>query len=519
MDPSWVANLRYDLPAGLVVFLVALPLCLGIALASDAPLMSGVVAGVVGGTVIAALSGSALSVSGPAAGLAVIVAEGVHTLGAFEAVAMAVVLAGLIQLAMGLARMGFVASLFPHSVIKGMLAAIGIILILKQIPHALGRDQDYEGDLDFWLAGGDNTFTEILHAMASASPGVVVVTLVSLAILVAWESSWIKGQAWSTLVPGALVAVVSSVLINEAYGLWLPGWHIQATDGHMVEIPVLSSVDDLLTVLPLPDWSRATDPGVLKLAVVLAIIASIETLLSVEAVDRLDPFRRLSPMNRELAAQGVGNTLSGLVGGLPITAVIVRSSANVYSGGRTRVSAIVHGILLIVLVLSVPLLLNRVPLAALAAVLLVVGYKLARISLFREMWVRGLDQFIPFVVTVIVTVVSDLLTGVAVGVAVGGLMVLATNHHSAIAVVHDDGDWLVKFLKDVSFVNKARLRKVLTSIPNGSRVIIDGSRAAFIDHDIRETVEDFVQSAPQRDLHVELMHCEPRPFPLRLPGA
>lgn len=517
--PTTGHTLGADLPAAIVVFLVALPLCLGIALASEAPLMSGIIAGVIGGIVIGALSGSSLSVSGPAAGLAVIVAEGIHELGGFEAFLCAVILAGAFQLALGALRLGVLASLFPHSVIRGMLAAIGIILILKQIPHALGRDEDYEGDLGFWVPGTEeNTFTEILHAIASFNPGVVAVTAVSLGILLLWQRPFIADQKWSKVIPGPLVAVVAAVAMNALLGAVAPTWAVLGSEGHLVSLPADGSVSDRMFALPRPDWSRFADPVVWKVAAVIATIASIETLLSVEAIDKLDPQRRTTPTNRELLAQGTGNIISGLAGGLPVTSVIVRSSANLYSGAKSRVSAIVHGFMLLILVAAVPMLLNRIPLAALAAVLLVVGYKLASVEVFKRMWNDGVDQFLPFVTTIVVTVFSDLLAGVAVGVLVAAAMVLLTNRADAIRVAHEETTWLVKFTKDVSFLNKPRLRTALAEIPDGAHVEIDAGRASFIDHDILEVLQDFEAGAAHRNITVNIRGLKRRPFPLQVPA-
>ncbi|MCB9678308.1 MAG: SulP family inorganic anion transporter [Alphaproteobacteria bacterium] len=519
LEPGVLPNLRYDVPAGLVVFLVALPLCLGIALASDAPLIAGIVSGVVAGLLVGPLSGSQLSVSGPAAGLTVLVAGGIAELGGYEAFLPAVVLAGVIQIVLGVLRGGVLANIFPSSVIEGMLAGIGVILILKQIPHALGRDTDYEGDLDFWLMGHQaHTFSEIEAAIRTPSPGVVIVTIVCLAILLLWQRPFIAKQAWSRIVPGPLVAVLAGVGINEMFGVAAPELFIRAEEGHMVKLPVLDSLGEFWRALPRPDWSRIGEPRVWSVAGTIAAVASLETLLSVEAVDKLDPYRRTSNTNRELMAQGVGNVVAGSLGGLPMTSVIVRSSTNVYSGGRTRISAVVHGILLGGLVLSVPFLLNRIPLAALAAVLLTVGYKLARVELFRKMYRAGADQFVPFLVTIAVTVFSDLLMGVMVGFAVGVVMVMITNFTTAISVVHEDGAWLVQFTKDVSFLNKTRLRRVLADIPPHSEVVIDGTRAMFIDHDIYEIVEDFKESAKHRDIRVECRRLDSKDHPIRLPG-
>ncbi len=513
-------NLRYDLPAGLVVFLVALPLCLGIALASDAPLLAGLVTGVIGGLVVGPLSGSQLSVSGPAAGLTVLVASGIQQLGGFEYFLPAVVLAGAIQLVLGLLRGGVLANFFPSPVIEGMLAGIGIILILKQIPHALGHDVGYEGDLDFWMFGGQaNTFSEIASAFYTMSPGVVLVSISCLAVLVLWQRPIIARQPWSRLLPGPLVAVALGIALNAVYGLVAPSLRITAEDGHLVQLPVLGSIGELVSSLYTPNWAHVGSSELWTVAATIAAVASLETLLSVEAVDKLDPFRRISDTNRELLAQGTGNVLSGLLGGLPMTSVIVRSSTNVYSGGRTRMAAFVHGVLLGGLVLAVPSLLNQIPLAALAAVLLNIGYKLARIELWQRMYQSGADQFIPFVVTVSVTVFSDLLTGVLTGLAIGIVMVVVTNFSTAISVVHEEGAWLVQFTKDVSFVNKTKLRTVLQSIPRGAEVMIDGTRATFIDHDILATIEDFQKSAAFRDITVQTRNLASKDHPIRLPGV
>ncbi|MCB9745585.1 MAG: SulP family inorganic anion transporter [Alphaproteobacteria bacterium] len=510
------ASLRYDLPAGMVVFLVAIPLCLGIALASDAPLVGGLITGIVAGLLVSPLSGSALSVSGPAAGLAVIVAGGIAELGSYEAFLVAVMLAGVMQLVLGVLRAGILGSAFPLSVIKGMLAGIGVIIFLKQIPHALGRDADFEGDLNFiGLDGTSNTFTEIYAAVLSASPGVMLISAICLGILILWEMEPIRTKDWSRLLPGPLVAVVAGLVVNEVLRISAPSLAILDPQ-HLVSLPAIDGPVGFFDALPRPDLSAVTNPVVWRLAAVVAIIASIETLLSVEATDKLDPFRRISKPNRELFAQGVGNVVSGALGGIPMTAVIVRSSANVYAGGRTRKSGFFHGVLLLVAVVAFPFVLNRIPLGALAAVLLVVGYKLARISLFRSMWRAGLDQFLPFVVTVTATVLTDLLTGVLLGAAVGVLMVLLTNYQSAIQVISEGNAHLVLFMKDVSFLNKTRLRKILREVPNHSEVVIDGSRATFIDRDIYDVIEDFVESARYRDITVVRRNLSSKEFPLRL---
>lgn len=498
------AHLRQDFPAGLVVFLVALPLCLGIALASDAPLMSGLITGVIAGLVVAWLSGSQLAVSGPAAGLTVIVAGGIQSQGSFAAFLAAVVLCGVMQIVFGALRAGLLGSFFPSSVIKGMLAAIGIIIILKQIPHALGRDADYEGDLAFFqFIDDENTFSEIILAIQTLQPGILLIALVSMAVLLAWESRAIKRLSWTTWIPGPLLAVVAGILVNELYGVFVPGMSQAPGSEHMVALPDIDGLGDLGALLVFPDLAAFTWTSTWVLAFTLAAVASIETLLSVEATDKLDPCKRMSPPNRELIAQGVGNIVAGAVGGLPMTAVIVRSSANIYAGARTRLSAVVHGALLAVSILLIPGILNRIPLASLAAVLILIGYKLARVSLFKQLYRAGLDQFVPFLVTVVAVNFSDLLTGVLIGLATGLIVILRASFRSAIRVVRQDDDFLIKFSKDVSFINKLKLAQALRSVPDGASVLIDGTAALHIDNDIREMIHDFQQSARHRNISVE----------------
>ena len=502
LERGWKANLRYDLPSGLVVYLVALPLCLGIALASGAPLFAGIIAGFVGGLVIGALSGSEVSVSGPAAGLAVIVAQGIADLGAFELFLVAVLISGLIQIVLGILRLGVVGDYVPNSVIKGMLAGIGIVIFLKQIPHALGRDGGFVGDLAFFqFFDGKNTVTEIAAAVMSASWEAVAITAVALVVLLIWETDGIKSRTWSTYLPGPLVVVLLGVAMNETFRAMGMGY-LSAAEGHLVQLPVARNLQELGSLSMFPDFSGFTNPSVWALAAVIALIGSVETLLSVEASDRLDPFKRISNTNRELVAQGVGNTLSGLIGGLPITSVIIRSSTNVYSGARTRSSAIFHGFLLLSTALLIPTLLNRIPLASLAAILLVIGYKLARVSLFKSMYAAGASQFLPFLVTVTVIVVTDLLTGIAAGMVVGIYFLISANYHRALVTVSEDGYYLVRFTKDLAFVHKIALKRHLRQIPDGATVHIDGTKSMFIDRDIAEIVQDFLDTAQFRGIHV-----------------
>ncbi|HMV86485.1 MAG TPA: SulP family inorganic anion transporter [Blastocatellia bacterium] len=504
--PGMFNNLKEDLPAGLVVFLVALPLCLGIALASGAPLFSGVIAGIIGGLMVALLSGSEVSVSGPAAGLAVIVAAAIQNLGSFRVFLLAVALSGVIQIALGFLRAGVIGNYVPNAVIKGMLAAIGVVIILKQIPHALGRDQNFEGDFDFFfeMDKKSNTLTDILSAIYTASPAAVVITIISLGILLLWEKPFMQRYKIFKLIPGALVVVILGVLLNAAFRMVSPDFPLKVEDGHLVTLPVSDGLGGFFQQFTLPDWSALTNKQVYITALTIAIVGSIESLLSLEAADKLDPLRRISSTNKELKAQGVGNLISGLVGGLPITAVIVRSTANVYAGARTRLSALTHGVLLFVCVLLIPNLLNYIPLCSLAAILFVIGYKLTKPELYRKMYEAGLNQFLPFIVTVLAIVFTDLLTGVLIGIVFGVFFVIRTNHHSALTLVNQDNYYLIRFNKDASFVNKTELKDKLLRIPPDSKLIIDGTKAGFIDNDIYDVVTDFLESARYRKIDVEL---------------
>ncbi|MEY4168333.1 MAG: hypothetical protein RIR52_2157 [Acidobacteriota bacterium] len=507
-QPGIRNNLKYDLPAGLVVFLVAVPLCLGIALASGAPLFAGLIAGLVGGIVIGIISGSEISVSGPAAGLAVIVATSIQNLGSFRVFLLAVAISGVFQIVVGFLRAGVFGNYVPNSVIKGMLAAIGVVIILKQIPHALGRDADYEGDFDFFLtlAGTSNTLLDIVRAVYSASPAAVLISIVSITILIAWEQPFLQRYKVFKLAPAPLLVVIVGVLINELCRIWFNGYFLRAEDGHLVTMPVATGLGDFLGQFTLPDWTAWKNRDVWFTAGTLAVVGSIETLLSIEASDKLDPFRRISNTNRELKAQGVGNLISGLIGGLPVTSVIVRSSANVYAGARTRMSAVTHGILLLVSVIAIPRLLNLIPLACLAAILLLVGYKLTKVEIYRKMYQAGFDQFLPFIVTVLAIVFTDLLTGITIGLVVGFFFVIRTNHHSSITLVSQDNYFMVRFNKDVSFINKNELKEKLMKIPSDTIVIVDGTRATYIDNDIYDVIVDFEQNAKFRNIKVELKH-------------
>ncbi len=505
-------HLKNDLPAGLVVFLVALPLCLGIALASGAPLFSGVITGIIGGLVVSWLSGSQLSVSGPAAGLTVIIMSAIQTLGSFQTLLFSVMLAGLIQIGLGLLKAGIIGAYFPVAVIKGMLAAIGLILILKQIPHAVGYDADYEGDESWSQSDTHTTLSEISYSLEALSPGAVVVSVVAILIMLLWETARFKQNPLLSLLPGPLVAVLWGIGFNLYARQYNPDWSIEQK--HLVNLPPIPDLTGFIHQLSLPDFSQWNNPAAYTIALTLALVASLETLLSLEATDKLDPLRRLAPTNRELIAQGIGNLLCGLAGGLPMTAVIVRSSANVNAGGRTKVACFVHGILLLLSALFISEYLNQIPLSSLAAILLITGYKLAKPKLFLDMFHKGASQIIPFIVTVFSILFTDLLIGIAVGMAFGLYYVIRTNFHAAISLTRHGNNYLLRMNKDVSFLNKPVLRQCIASIEPDSHVIIDGSRAIFIDQDIIETLQDFIYSASDDGITIELKNLTGLVHPL-----
>ncbi len=504
---KYAANLKYDLPASIVVFLVALPLCLGIALASGAPLFSGMIAGIIGGIVIGSLSNSHTSVSGPAAGLTAIVLAAITQLGSYEVFLLAVVLAGALQLALGLLRAGGIADFIPSSVIRGMLTGIGIIIILKQIPHAVGYDREAEGSLSFFDPSGQTTFSNLWIALKQyIHPGATLVALVAIAILIAAERPAVK--RFLGVIPGALVAVIAGILINSAFAAaGAESWIIQR--GHLVDIPVANSLTEFFSIFTLPDFSAWNNPKVYTVALTLCAVASIETLLCIEAMDREDPFKRTTNPNVELRAQGIGNILSGLIGGLPMTSVIVRSSANVNAGARTKASTILHGVFLLVSVITIPQVLNLIPLSALAAVLLMVGYKLAKPSIFKQMWHNGKYQWWPFIITVVAIVLTDLLTGVLIGLAVSAFSILYGNLKNAYYFHEEEyheGDLIrIRLSQEVSFLNKASIKRTLDHLPTGSNVLIDASDTAYIDFDVLEIIRDFAAvKAPSKGINVAL---------------
>ena len=509
------SELKSDLPASIVVFFVAVPLCLGIALASGAPLFAGIIAGIVGGILVGIVSGSPLGVSGPAAGLAVIVLTSIATLGSWPAFLLAVVIAGCIQLIMGFAKAGFIAYFFPSAVIKGMLTGIGLLIILKQIPHAIGYDKDVEGDDSFIQTTGENTFSAITKALDMVTPGAVLIAVISLAILILWDTVLTKKHKIFQLIQGPIVVVLLGILMNYFYQNGILNFTLDKD--HLVQLPVAQSLSDFFTQFTFPDFSQITNFEVWKIAIVLAIVASLETLLCVEATDKLDPYKRVTPTNRELKAQGIGNIISGLIGGLPITQVIVRSSANINFGGKTKMSAILHGVFLLISAITIAGLLNMIPLASLAAILLMVGYKLAKPALFKKMYLLGWEQFIPFASTVVAILLTDLLKGITVGVLFGIFYTLRhsyrNSHHLKEIISTKEGYQIhtMELAEEVSFFNKASVLKALNAIPNNSKVIIDCKKSKSIAHDVIEIIQDYKINAKSKNITVETLHfIEPK---------
>ncbi|QLG45500.1 SulP family inorganic anion transporter [Costertonia aggregata] len=499
--------LKNDLPASIVVFFVALPLCLGIALASGAPLFSGLIAGIVGGIVVGALSGSQIGVSGPAAGLAAIVLTAIGALGGYQNFLLAVVLGGIIQLVFGLLKAGIIGYYFPSSVIKGMLTGIGIIIILKQIPHFFGYDPDPEGDFAFFQVDGKNTFSEIFETLNNISPGATIVAILGLGILLLWDKVLSKKGKIFQLVQGPLVAVAVGIIF---FVLTKDDPALAISGNHLVSVPIPEDASSFLAQFSFPNFGAITDPQIWITAFTIALVASLETLLCVEATDKLDPHKNVTPTNRELLAQGTGNIVSGMIGGLPVTQVIVRSSANIQSGGRTKMSAIIHGFFLLISVILIPKLLNMIPLSVLAAILFIVGFKLAKPSLFRSMYKMGWKQFIPFVVTVLGIVFTDLLIGIGLGLAVGIIVILIKSYQNSHFLHIEDisnGVHKIKMTlaEEVTFFNKGAILKELDSLPEDSYLELDVRKTRYLDNDIIEILEDFSSKAKSKNINIKLI--------------
>ena len=501
------ANLKSDFSSGLVVFLVALPLCLGIALASGAPLFSGIISGVVGGIVVGYLSQSHLSVSGPAAGLTAIVLTAITDLGSFDTFLLAVLIAGFIQLALGFIKAGTISNYFPNNVIEGMLAGIGVIIILKQIPHAFGYDPDFEGDESFFQLDGQNTFSELFHVLNHVQLGSILITLISLVILIVWSK--IDFLKKIKLVPPALVAVIVSIVLNEFF-IQSGSSLVIATD-HLVSLPIPETFDELKDIIITPDFSAIFNSKVWIVALTIAIVASIETLLCIEASDRMDSQKRYTDTNVELKAQGVGNIVSSLLGGLPMTSVVVRTSANNAAGAKSKMSAIIHGLLLLVSVLSIPTILNKIPLATLASVLLLVGYKLANPKTMKHFWEKDkIFQFIPFILTFFAVVFTDLLKGVALGMIVNIIFVLMGNSKRAYKFrkeEYQEGDIIhIDLAQEVSFLNKSAIKATLNALPENSKVVINASDTVYIAHDVLDLIYEFEKiKSKESNINVKLV--------------
>lgn len=507
MNSNFFKDIKSDLPASIVVFFVALPLCLGIALASGAPLFSGVIAGIVGGIVVGMASGSQLGVSGPAAGLAVIVLSAISALGSFEVFLLAVVVAGILQFLLGYFKAGFIAHFVPSSVIKGMLTGIGLLIILKQIPHALGYDFNYEGDQSFYEMDGGNTFTTIAQAWDLLTPGALLIALVSMGVLILWDTVLIKKGKLFQILQGPIVVVLLGILFNYLFQSGILNFSLAPEQ--IVTLPIADSFGDFVGQFTFPDFSHLSNIEIYKIGLVMAIVASLETLLCVEATDKLDPLKRITPSNQVLKAQGLGNIVSGLIGGLPVTQVIVRSSANITFGGKTKLSAILHGFWLLLSAMLIASFLNMIPLASLAAILIMVGYKLAKPALFAKIYSLGWEQFAPFITTIVAILLTDLLTGIGLGLAVGVVFTLhhsyRNSHYMKETQSTEDGRVVhyIEMAQEVSFFNKASIIEALEAIPKNGKVVIDCSKSKSISYDVAEFIRDYHLHAKLKNIDVE----------------
>jgi MFS superfamily sulfate permease-like transporter len=505
-------HFKTDLSSGLVVFLIALPLCLGISLASGAPLFAGIISGILGGIVVGFLSNSQVNVSGPAASVALVILTAITTLGSYEAVLFAVILAGIVQIAMGFIGAGTIAYYFPSSMIKGILASIGLILILKQIPHSVGYNKVFVGSESFRQADGHNTLSELFYMLNDLSPGVILITLISLAIIILWDRPSLKQRfAFFRFFPAALAAVIVAIGINEIYNSYFP--HLALNANQLVTLPVARSAGEFLSFFTFPKFDQIFNIDVYFVALSIAFIASLESLLSTEAGDKLDPYKRRTSTNTELKAQGIGNIISGFIGGLPITAVIVRTSANISSGARTKTSTIVHGVIMLFCALLIPHLLNKIPLAALSAVLFVVGYKLTSFTLYKDMYKQGRRQYAPFIVTIVAVLFTDLITGILVGAGVSIFIILRDNYNTPF--FHDtepepENDKKKCFIlsEEVTFLNKAVILKTLSNVEENSTVIIDATRSVNIDDDVLEIFKEFKATCGLKNIRLETRGLE-----------
>jgi len=502
-----IANIQQNFFSGIVVFLVALPLCLGISLASGAPTSAGLIAGIVGGIIVGFLSPSPLGVSGPAAGLVALAYTGIEEL-TFPVFLLAVVFAGVIQIIMGLLRLGIIGSYFPSSVIKGMLFGIGLIIILKQIPHAIGYDKDYEGDMDFFQEDGFTSFSELEHMLNFFSPGCLLISITSFFILLLWENKSFGQFKFTKLIPASLLAVLSGVSLNQIFISFYP--ELALTANHLVSIPTSDAGTDFFTFLFFPDFSKWQQLEVYSTGIIIALVASLETLLCLEAADKMDPYKRTTPANKELLAQGTGNIISGLIGGLPITQVIVRSSANIQAHAKDKTSTIFHGFLLLFSILFIPNLISKIPLACLAALMIVVGAKLARPQDLLKMYRSGLYIFIPFITTVIVLTLTNLLMGITIGlvIAIGSIIIEHYRMAQKFKVVKEKERTTIYLSEHISFLSKPNLHKLLTGQDKNSVLIVDARKSKFIDHDIEEILENFKSEAKLKNITYNIIDQE-----------
>lgn len=514
-----LSNIQGDIRGGAISFLVAVPLCLGIALASGAPLFAGIIAGIVGGLVVGAFSRSSLSISGPEAGLIIVTLGAIQALGSFPAFLLATCIAGLLQIGLGFAKAGMVSNFFPSSVIKGMLAGIGIILIIKQLPHLVGYDADAAEGLALFQPGGFNIIEQLHMAISQFSGVAILISILSLMVFYIWERPTIRQHPIIKNVPAALVVVVLGICINEFVRSSFPAWALRGN--HLVQLPVPESAAAFLNLFTFPDFSQWNNPLVYTSAVAIALVASLEALLAIEASDELDPLKRKTPTNHELKAQGIGNLVSGMIGGIPLTSVIVRSSVSINAGARTKLAALVHGTLLLVCVVTLPTLLNKMPWASLASILLVTGYKLSRIDIIKGVFAEGIEKFIPFVVTVIAILLTDLLTGIAIGMVAGIFFILRAHYLNAHRVrTNWDSDSdrthiYVKLGDHVSFLSKARLMKLLKNVPDNSILEIDATSSSFIDSDVIQAIRNFGMAANQRNIQLVFLENRDEDFQIR----
>ena len=502
--------LKDDFKSSIVLYLVALPLCLGIALASKAPIISGVIAGIVGGIIVGFLSGSNTSVSGPAAGLTIIVITGLKDLPDYQSFLLAVVLAGGFQFILSQLKAGILGDFIPGAVISGMLVSIGLLLVLKQIPHALGYDFNFDGDEEFLQEDGRNTFTEIYYAIIELNWGAFLISVLSLFVLIGWGSERLNKYSFFRLIPSQLIVVLLGISINAIYMQFYPSMALKGF--HLSDVPKIDA--ETLANWSFPDFSQIGNPMVWKLAITIAFVASIETLLSIQAGDKIDPDKRITPANRELFAQGIGNVASGFLGGLPITSVIVRTSANVNAGSKTKLSAILHGVFLLLSVLVLTPFINLIPKAALAAILIHVGYKLSKPKIFKDEFKKKFNRFLPFIITILAILLTDLLIGVIVGILVSLCFILVSNYKTSVMLYEDHGNYLLRFNKDVSFLNKKNIKKLLNSVPDNSKLLIDSTKSDFVDIDIIEAVDDFIEAAPNRGIRITVKTSATKPHSL-----